>query len=244
MRDNGYASLVGPIAREAVARSPRLVQPAISGAAVLGGSRSRSTRAAGAARRRRSTTSGPAATRTVAVCAPIAGANTDGHVIGAGDVDACARRDRAGEDRGCGARGAQMRRQAPWPAARSPQRPGPLLTAPPTSAAAAREGEQLTGLPEPGPARGRSHYGYQWYRCDPSGAHCKSIHGATKATYTEVAKDVGQTLGLAVRASDDNGTSTAYASLLGPVAVAERRLSSSTAQPTLSGTPQPGRRSR
>jgi hypothetical protein len=35
-------------------------------------------------------------------------------------------------------------------------------------------------------------YAYQWYRCDATGAHCSSIHGATRSSYTEVAKDVGK----------------------------------------------------
>src|SRR2546421_7970531 len=76
-------------------------------------------------------------------------------------------------------------------------------------------------------------------RCDTAGAHCKSIHGATKPTYTEVAKDVASTLGLTVRATDANGTSTAYANLVGPVAAASSPLYS-TAQPAISGTPSPG----
>ena len=78
-----------------------------------------------------------------------------------------------------------------------------------------------------------------WYRCDPSGAHCRSIHGATKATYTQVAGDVGQTLGFAVRATDAAGTASAYANLVGPVAGVAATLVS-TAQPAVSGTAAPG----
>src|SRR2546421_4527468 len=76
-------------------------------------------------------------------------------------------------------------------------------------------------------------------RCDTAGAHCKSIHGATKPTYTQVVKDVASTLGLTVRATDAKGTTSAYASLVGPVAAAGSALYS-TAQATISGTPSPG----
>jgi hypothetical protein len=83
-------------------------------------------------------------------------------------------------------------------------------------------------------------YGYQWYRCDAAGAHCKSVHGATKPTYTLVAKDVGQTLAFAVHATDATGTATAYASLVGPVVAANATLVP-TAQPTIAGVAAQGK---
>jgi hypothetical protein len=99
---------------------------------------------------------------------------------------------------------------------------------------------QLVGSAGTWSGSGTIQYHYQWYRCDPAGAHCESIHGATKATYTQVAKDGAHSLGLTVRATDAAGTSTAYASLLGPVAAAAATLVS-TVQPTVSGTPGPGK---
>jgi len=86
----------------------------------------------------------------------------------------------------------------------------------------AQVGQRLTGTTAGATA-------YQWYRCDPSGAHCSSVHGAVKATYTVVAKDAGHTLGLTVQI----GGSPVYASLVGPVAPASALAS--TAQPALSG---------
>jgi hypothetical protein len=77
---------------------------------------------------------------------------------------------------------------------------------------------------------------YNWFRCDAVGAHCLSIHGATKSTYTQGGADVGHTLGFAVHAAD--GT-TAYAPLVGPVAAARAGLAS-TAQPAIAGTAAPG----
>jgi hypothetical protein len=82
-------------------------------------------------------------------------------------------------------------------------------------------------------------YAYQWYRCDDSGSHCSSIHGATKPTYRTVAKDVGGTLGFTVRATDSTGTATAYAPLIGPIAPTNAAIASS-AQPALTGSAQPG----
>jgi hypothetical protein len=86
---------------------------------------------------------------------------------------------------------------------------------------------------------GTIQYAYQWYRCDSAGAHCSSIHGATKPTYTEVAKDVASTVGFTVRATDSTGTTSAYASLVGPVAAPTAPLYS-TVQPAISGTPTAG----
>lgn len=83
-------------------------------------------------------------------------------------------------------------------------------------------GQRLTGTTAGASA-------YQWYRCDATGAHCSSVHGAVKATYTVVAKDAGHTLALTVQV----GGAPAYASLVGPVAAASALAS--TAQPALSG---------
>ena len=61
------------------------------------------------------------------------------------------------------------------------------------------------------------------------------MHGATKATYTLVAKDVSHTIGLTVRATDATGTSPAYSSLAGLVAPPGAPLVA-TAQPAIGGT--------
>lgn len=90
-----------------------------------------------------------------------------------------------------------------------------------------RVGQRLTGTASDATA-------YQWYRCDASGAHCSSIHGAVKSTYTQVAKDEGHTIALTLTAS----SSPSYASLVGPVAAA--KAPAATAQPTLTGKPQQG----
>ncbi|HEX5247638.1 MAG TPA: hypothetical protein VFW41_10975 [Gaiellaceae bacterium] len=90
-----------------------------------------------------------------------------------------------------------------------------------------RVGQRLTGTTAGATA-------YQWYRCDVAGAHCSSVHGAVKATYTTVAKDTGHTLGLTVQVDG----APVYSSLVGPVAAASALAS--TEQPALSGKPVQG----
>jgi hypothetical protein len=79
-------------------------------------------------------------------------------------------------------------------------------------------GEKLTADRGTWAGSGDLQYGYAWYRCDPGGAHCKAIHGATADTYLATAGDTGRTIGLTVRATDTSGAANAYASLVGPIA--------------------------
>ena len=116
---------------------------------------------------------------------------------------------------------------------------GPVSSAPPVVAVVVQQGRQLTGAAGSWSGSGAIKYSYQWYRCDTAGAHCASIHGATSRTYTLGAKDVGKTLGFAVRATDKTGTTNAYASLVGPVAGPTAKLVS-IGQPTITGVPKEG----
>jgi len=113
---------------------------------------------------------------------------------------------------------------------------GPLSSAPPTVSGTLQQGKKLTALTGTWVGSGTITYAFQWYRCDANAAHCSSIHGSTKSTYTEVAKDVGQTIGLTVRATDSTGTGEAYAPVAGLVAAAAGSLVAS-AQPPLGGDP-------
>jgi hypothetical protein len=121
----------------------------------------------------------------------------------------------------------------------APPSTGPSNTGAPTVAGTAGQGSQLTGSAGTWTSAETINYTFNWFRCDAGGAHCLSIHGATKPTYTQGAKDVGHTLGFAVHAQDSAGTATAYASLVGPVAAANAPLAA-TGQPTISGTPAVG----
>jgi hypothetical protein len=126
------------------------------------------------------------------------------------------------------------------PSAITAQTTGPSSSGLPTVVGMSKQGKQLTGSTGSWSGSGVIGYGYQWYRCDAAGAHCKSVHGATNPTYTLVAKDVGQTLGFAVHATDATGTATAYVSLVGPIAGANASLVS-TAQPTIAGVATQGK---
>ena len=112
--------------------------------------------------------------------------------------------------------------------------PGPVATGRPAVAGTLQQGSRLTATAGTWAGSGTITYAYQWYRCDANGAHCSSIHGATKATYTLVATDIGKTIGLTVRATDSTGTTPAYAPLAGLVAAKSAKLAA-TAQPTLAG---------
>jgi hypothetical protein len=111
---------------------------------------------------------------------------------------------------------------------------GPVANGRPTIAGTLEQGNRLTATAGTWAGSGTITYAYQWYRCDASGAHCSSVHGATKGTYTLVASDVGKSIGLTVRATDSTGTTPAYGSLAGLVA-AKGAAFAATAQPTLSG---------
>lgn len=112
---------------------------------------------------------------------------------------------------------------------------GPTPGGRPAVAGALAQGAQLTATAGSWSGSGSIAYAYQWSRCTTAGTHCASIHGATRPTYTLVAKDIGSTLALTVRATDHTGTSPAYAPLAGPIATRTAPLVA-TAQPTLTGT--------
>src|SRR5207244_4833104 len=115
----------------------------------------------------------------------------------------------------------------------------PVASGPPAIAGTLQQGSRLTATAGTWSGSGTITYAYLWYRCDATGAHCSSVRGATKATYTQTSSDVGHAIGLTVRATDSTGTTPAYSSLAGLVAGKPARVTA-TAQPTLAGTPAVG----
>ena len=113
---------------------------------------------------------------------------------------------------------------------------GPTSAKPPSVTGSLQQGAKLTATAGTWSGTGTITYAYQWYRCDVNGAHCSSIHGSTKGTYTLVGKDVGQTIGLTVKATDTTGATSAYAPLVGLIAAA-KATPVATKQPPLSGEP-------
>jgi hypothetical protein len=117
---------------------------------------------------------------------------------------------------------------------------GLVNSAPPAVGGLLRVGQKLTGTTGTWTGVAPITFHFQWYRCDANGAHCLSVHGATKATYTLVAKDVGHTLGLTVTATDSSESKAAYASLAGPIAAKTSTFFSSL-RPAIAGTATVGR---
>ena len=158
------------------------------------------------------------------LCAPIANANTASYTVTADDV------------------GSTLVAAVSSAGATVLSLPTAVVTAPVGPAAAGRpsvsgtlqQGQRLTAHPGTWVGSGSIAYAFQWYRCDARAAHCHAIHGATKQTYLEVAKDAGQSLGVTVRATDTTGTATAYAPVVGLVTVPG--AVASTRQPKLAGS--------
>ena len=109
----------------------------------------------------------------------------------------------------------------------------------PTISGAAEVGVKLTGNAPPG-APAAAAVTYQWYRCDATGAHCGSVHGATRSTYTTVVRDAGGTVALTATVTAGGATAAAYSSLLGPIAP-RGAPGVSTTQPTVDGRAVQGR---
>jgi hypothetical protein len=110
----------------------------------------------------------------------------------------------------------------------------------PTLIGTAAAGKLLTGLSGTWAGFSDISYHFQWYRCNAAGAACLSVHGATSPSYRLGDRDVGKTLGLKVLATDTTGTTTAYSSLIGPIAP-RRPLLEATAQPVVAGPPVEGK---
>ncbi|HEY2542105.1 MAG TPA: hypothetical protein VGH92_03550 [Gaiellaceae bacterium] len=217
-----YASLVGPVAGATALGST--AQPGLSGKPVQGqtltvtpGTWTSSSASATYAWERCNTNG--------RICAPIAGATAATYVPVAADVGhalvAVATATADGKT------------QAAFSVASDAIAAPPVLaaTAPPAVTGTFEVGQQLTGSTGVWTGTAPITYAFQWYRCDAGGAHCASVHGATKPTYRLVTADVGKTIGFTVNATDATGAKQpAYASLVGPVAAAKA---------TLAGTVQP-----
>jgi thermitase len=92
----------------------------------------------------------------------------------------------------------------------------PVNTSPPTISGSAIQGQTLSAQPGSW-SNGPTGFAYQWRHCDGSGANCSDIVGATTASYTLVAADVGATIRVAVTASNTGGSSTASSAPTGVV---------------------------
>ena len=154
-------------------------------------------------------------------CAPIKGATAETHEVGAGDLGHAlvaivqARSGATSQAVFSVATAPAVAGADVVPVPPSPAPPpvaevvtGPLSSAPPHVAVVVQQGRRLTGAVGSWSGTGAIKYAYRWYRCNTAGARCKSIPGATSRTYTLVAKDVGQTIGFGVRATDKHRNHT------------------------------------
>ena len=79
-------------------------------------------------------------------------------------------------------------------------------------------------------------YAYQWQDCNAAGESCTAINGATAATYTPVAADVGHTLRVEVTASNSVGSGKATSAQTAVVNAGSGQLSTSSLAPGGSST--------
>jgi hypothetical protein len=82
-----------------------------------------------------------------------------------------------------------------------------------------------------------STYTYVWYQCDPTGANCAPIPGATGPSYTPTAQDLGLTIRVQETATNAYGTgSPATSAAIGPLG----EVPNATAPPAISGVASQG----
>jgi hypothetical protein len=93
----------------------------------------------------------------------------------------------------------------------------PTATAAPTITGTAAVGNVLTGNPGSWNGTAPISYQYQWHLCDPAGANCHSITGATGPTYQVQQGDLHGTIRLAVTASNGFGSTNATSGTTGSV---------------------------
>ena len=227
--DPTYASLVGPVAASTALAST--AQPGLSGKGVQGQTLT-VTPGTWTSSSASVTYTWDRCNANGRICAPISGADAATYTLVADDVGhaivAVATATAAGKT--------QVALSVATDAIAAP--PVLAATTAPAVTGTLEVGRQLTGSTGVWTGSAPMTYAYQWYRCDGGGAHCSSVHGATKPTYRLVAADVGKTIGFTVNATDATGAKQpAYASLVGPVVVSGAKLAS-TAQPQVTAQGQ------
>ena len=85
----------------------------------------------------------------------------------------------------------------------------PASTSAPTVSGTAQQGQALTATSGSWSGSTPMNYAHQWRRCNASGGACSNIGGATTASYTLAAADVGQTVRVRVTASNSAGSASA-----------------------------------
>jgi hypothetical protein len=224
-----YASLVGPVAAASALAST--VQPAMSGKPVQG--------------QTLSVTPGAWTSSAASVSYAWQRCNANGRICSAIDGASAATYVPVAADVGHSVAAlvtatASGKTQAAFSAASDDVAAPPVLaaTTAPAVTGSVKVGQQLAGATGQWTGTAPIAYAFQWYRCDAGGAHCSSVHGATKPTYRLVKADAGKTIGFTVTATDATAAKQpAYAALVGPVAASTATLVS-TAQPKVAAQGQ------
>ena len=109
----------------------------------------------------------------------------------------------------------------------------PANTTLPSLSGTARDGQTLTATDGTWTGTPTITYAHQWQRCNPAGASCANIAGATQSTYTQVPADVGSTLRDVVTATNAGGSVSASSA---PSALVAPDPPANSALPAISGT--------
>lgn len=112
----------------------------------------------------------------------------------------------------------------------------PVNTVKPTVSGAAQQGGTLTASTGTWTGTGTITFATRWQRCPPGGT-CADIPGATGATYTATATDVGASLRAVVTATNSVGSTDAASNTTATV-VGPSTAPTNTAAPTITGTAQ------
>jgi sugar lactone lactonase YvrE len=100
----------------------------------------------------------------------------------------------------------------------------PVDTTAPSISGVSEDGAELTAHHEDWTGLTPIEFGYQWRRCNSSGESCSDIAGATEASYSAGAEDVGSKLRVLVTATNSAGSSEAVSgstATIAPAAPAE-----------------------
>lgn len=93
----------------------------------------------------------------------------------------------------------------------------PVNTSPPTISGTPQEGEMLTAASGSWNGSQPMQFGYQWRRCDASGANCADVAQATSQSYGLTQDDLGTSLRVVVTATNDEGAANASSNPSGVV---------------------------
>lgn len=119
----------------------------------------------------------------------------------------------------------------------------PVAGTPPAVVGTARAGARLAAVPGTWSGGKPVSFTYQWSSCDAAGGGCAPIPGATLATYTPAAADVGHGLTVSVTAAGARGTATATSAptlAIAPAGAAAAARPAVVSPPSVTGTAQVG----